>query len=153
LFLAAPSTPLKNTVTGYATYMGREGHYAFLLHRLTGLGTLLFLIIHILDTSTVYFYPELYEHAIAIYRSTPFMLGEVALVFSIIYHGVNGLRIAFTDLWMPKAWGIKVQRNAVRYTLLVSVLLWAPAAAWMMHSMLVHNFGFDIFKFIGELLA
>jgi succinate dehydrogenase / fumarate reductase cytochrome b subunit len=133
--------------------MGREGHYAFLLHRLTGLGTLLFLIIHILDTSTVYFFPELYEHAIAIYRSTPFMLGEVALVFSIIYHGVNGLRIAVTDLWLPKKWAIRTQRNAVRYSLLISILLWAPAAAWMMHQMLVHNFGFDVFKFIGELLA
>lgn len=142
--MAAPSTPLKNTATGYATYMGREGHYAFLLHRLTGLGTLLFLIIHILDTSTVYFFPSLYEHAIAIYRSTPFMLGEVGLVFSIIYHGVNGVRIAVTDLWMPKKWSIKNARNSVRYTLIIAILLWTPAAIWMMLSMLEHNFGIDL---------
>ncbi len=143
--MAAPSSPIKNTVTGYALYQGREGHYAFLLHRLTGLGTLLFLIIHILDTSTVYFFPSLYEHAIAIYRSTPFMLGEMALVFSIIYHGVNGLRIAVSDLWMPKAWAIKTQRNSVRGTLIISVLLWLPAAALMGKAMLEHNFGIHLF--------
>lgn len=147
--MASSASPLKTTATGYATYQGREGHYAFLLHRLTGLGVLLFLIIHILDTSTVYFYPELYEHAIALYRSTPFMLGEIGLVFAVIYHGVNGLRIAVTDLWMPKRWAIQTQRNAVRITLAVSVLLWAPAALWMTYNMLLHNHGINLLPFIG----
>lgn len=142
--MAAPSTPLKNTVKGYATYMGREGHYAFLLHRLTGLGTLLFLTIHILDTSTVYFFPSLYEHAIAIYRSWPFMLGEIGLVFAVIYHGVNGLRIAVTDLWAPKRWSIAKQRYSVRATLIIAIILWTPAAIWMFLSMLKHNFAIDI---------
>lgn len=147
--MAAPSTPLKNTLTGYIRYQGREGHYAFLLHRLTGLGTLLFLTIHILDTATVYFWPSLYEHAIAIYRHPVFMIGEIFLVFSLVYHGVNGLRIAVTDLWLPAKWGIKIQRNAVRATLGISLVLWAPAAAWMFHSMLVHSFGINVFELIG----
>lgn len=142
--MAAPSSPIKNTIKGYALYMGREGHYAFLLHRFTGLGTLLFLIIHILDTSTVYFFPPLYEEAIAIYRSTPFILGEIALVFSLIYHGVNGLRIAIVDLWLPTKWSVKFERTAVRATLAISVLLWTPAAIWMMLSMLKNNFGLDL---------
>ncbi len=34
---------LKTTLSGYAGYRGREGHYSFLLHRITGLGTALFL--------------------------------------------------------------------------------------------------------------
>ena len=145
--MAAPTSALKNTATGYALYKGREGHYAFLLHRLTGLGTLLFLAIHILDTSTVYFFPTLYEHAIAIYRSTPFMLGEIGLVFSVIYHGVNGLRIAITDLWLPSKWTVRFERNAVRATLALSILLWSPAALWMMIALLRNNFGFDALNF------
>ncbi|MQC25906.1 MAG: succinate dehydrogenase, cytochrome b556 subunit [Chloroflexi bacterium] len=143
--MAAPSNPIRTTAEGYIGYRGREGHYAFLLHRLTGLGTLLFLIIHILDTSTVYFFPSLYEHAIDIYRSTPFMLGEIALVFSVIYHGVNGLRIAAVDLWMEKRWTIKAQQMGVRGTLAISILLWLPAAALMLKSMLEHNFGIVLF--------
>ncbi len=131
---------LKTTVSGYATYRGREGHLSFVLHRLTGLGTLLFLIIHILDTSTVYFAPELYEEAIALYRSTPFMLGEIALVFAVIFHGINGLRIAYYDLRKPEAWSIGRQRKSVRGTLAISVLLWLPAAFVMFRSLVINNF-------------
>ena len=147
--MAATSSTIKKTVTGYALYMGREGHYAFILHRLTGLGTLLFLIIHILDTSTVYFFPSLYEHAIAIYRSTLFMLGEIALVFAVIYHGVNGIRLAIVDLWLPAKWTVKFNRNSVRFSFVLSVLLWTPAAAWMFLSMLKHNFAIDVLAMLG----
>src|SRR5450759_5773006 len=87
---------LKTTLAGYARYQGREGHLGFLLHRITGLGTLLFLAIHILDSSLVYFNPTLYMEGIAIYRSTLFGVGEVILVFCVFYHGVNGLRIALS---------------------------------------------------------
>lgn len=90
---------LKLILNGLTRY-GGEGQLSFLLHRLTGLGTLLFLTFHVLDTSTVYFFPSLYEEAIAIYRSTPFLIGEIFLVFSVIYHGVNGARIAIFDLYL-----------------------------------------------------
>lgn len=138
--MAAPSSAIRTTVTGYALYKGREGQYAFLLHRLTGLGTLLFLIIHIVDTSTVYFFPSLYEEAIAIYRHPLFMLGEIALVFSVIYHGVNGLRIAILDLWAPAKWTINFTRNSVRATFILSLLIWAPAGAWMFYNLLLNSF-------------
>jgi succinate dehydrogenase / fumarate reductase cytochrome b subunit len=131
---------LKTTLSGYAAYRGREGHFSFLLHRFTGLGTLLFLIIHILDTSTVYFFPSLYDHAIAIYQSTPFLLGEIGLVFSVIFHGVNGLRIAYLDIFKPEGWSIEGQRKSARLTLAVSVILWLPAAFWMFRSLIINNF-------------
>lgn len=131
---------LKTTLTGYLRYRGREGHYAFLLHRFTGLGTLLFLIIHIVDTSTVYFFPELYNHAIEIYRSTPFMLGEIGLVFSVVYHGVNGLRIAIIDMYKPESWTIERQRKAAKVVLVTSIIIWLPAAVIMFNSMVEHNF-------------
>ena len=139
--MAAPSSSLRNTATGYLSYKGAEGHYAFLLHRLTGLGTLLFLIIHILDTATVYYFPALYEHAIELYRSTPFMIGEILLVFAVIYHGVNGIRIALVDLRFPEKWAIASQKRGVRFTLTLSIILWLPAAALMLRALLVHNFG------------
>ena len=132
---------LKLNLTGLTRYKGREGQLSFLLHRLSGLGTLLFLAVHILDTSTVYFFPSLYEHAINLYRSTPFMLGEIVLVFLVIYHGVNGARIAIFDLFAPDRWNIQTQRKSANWTIIVSLLLWLPAAFMMGRSMLVHNFG------------
>ncbi|MFP3854045.1 MAG: succinate dehydrogenase, cytochrome b556 subunit [Anaerolineales bacterium] len=133
-------TNLRTTVEGSLQYRGREGQWSFLLHRLTGLGTLLFLVVHILDTSTVYFAPSLYEHAIAIYQSTPFMIGEIGLVFSVLYHGVNGLRIAVFDLF-PHFWRERTQKQSFYATLGLAVLLWLPAAYLMARSMLEHNFG------------
>jgi succinate dehydrogenase / fumarate reductase cytochrome b subunit len=133
---------LKLTFNGLARYRGRIGHLSFILHRLTGLGTLMFLIVHILDTSTVYFFPSLYEHAIALYRSTPFIIGEIFLVFSVIYHGVNGARIAIFDLFAPKLWRNPSQDKSALFTLVVTVIFWLPAAFIMGRNLLVHNFGF-----------
>jgi succinate dehydrogenase / fumarate reductase cytochrome b subunit len=132
-------TTLRVPLEGSLYYRGREGQWAYLLHRITGLGTLLFLTVHILDTSTVYFFPDLYQHAIAIYRSTPFMLGEIALVFAVIYHGVNGLRIALFDL-LPSWWEADRQRLSFWWVVGLSFLLWLPAAFLMGRSLVIHNF-------------
>jgi succinate dehydrogenase / fumarate reductase cytochrome b subunit len=129
---------LRTTLSGYIRYRGREGHYSFLLHRITGLGTLLFLAIHIVDTATVYWMPSLYDHAIAIYRLPPFLLGEIALVFCVIYHGVNGLRIIYQDMVKPSSWTIRTQRRAARWTLALSILIWLPAAFIMFRTLLAH---------------
>ena len=85
------------SITETVRYRGREGQLLWLGHRLAGLGTLLFLTVHILETSTVYFLPRLYPEAIRLYRSTPFMLGEILLVIAVLYHGVNGLLVQPRD--------------------------------------------------------
>ena len=131
----------KTTMTGYIGYRGKEGHLSFLLHRITGLGTALFLTIHILDTATVYFFPQLYEHAIALYRTTIFGIGEIGLIFSVLFHGVNGLRIAFMDLVAPHLWTEPRERTSTRFTLIVTLILWLPATAVMLYNILHHNYG------------
>jgi succinate dehydrogenase hydrophobic anchor subunit len=124
-------------------YRGREGHLSFIGHRLAGLGTLLFLTIHILDTSTVYFgkllnAPDLYTHAIDIYRSTPFMLQEIVLVAAVIYHGVNGLKIILNDTF-PQWWRIKNERVGFYKVAIVTFILWAPAAYLMSRALYLNN--------------
>lgn len=130
---------LKNTVEGYARYRGREGHLSFLLHRITGLGTLLFLIIHIVDMAWFYWAPEMFEHAIALYRTPPFLIGELGLVFCVFFHGVNGLRIAYVDMVAPNKWTIAAQRSAVRWTLIGTLVLWLPAAGIMVYNAITHS--------------
>lgn len=132
---------LRTTLSGYLFYRGREGHLSFLLHRVTGLGTLLFLTVHIIDTSWAYFAPELYNHAIMLYTTWYYMLGEIALVFCVIFHGVNGLRIAYYDMFKPQAWNIESQRKSVRWTLAISIVLWLPAAAIMGYHLLHKTLG------------
>lgn len=132
---------LKTTLTGYVGYRGREGHWSFLLHRITGLGTILFLTIHIIDIGLVYFKPAAFLDVLAVYQTTIFGIGEVALVFCVIYHGINGLRVAYFDLFKPRLWQIKSERNSTRVTLILAMVLWLPAAAWMVRSLLINNYG------------
>lgn len=129
------------TLRGYLGYRGREGQIGFMLHRITGLGTFLFLAVHILDTALVYFSPLLYESFLQLYRSLIFGIGELLLVFCVFYHGANGLRIAFFDLFAPKYWNISSQRRSVWVTLAIALVLWIPAAALMVRGILIHKYG------------
>lgn len=132
---------LKTTMTGYVGYRGREGHYAFLLHRITGLGTLLFLLIHVVDIALVYINPAGFANVLKLYKSTLFGLGEIALVFSVFFHGVNGLRIAYLDMFKPAGWEIAKARGSARTTLLIALVLWLPATFFMLRNILINNFG------------
>jgi len=73
------------------------------LHRVTGLGVMLFLVLHVIDTSWAVFYPGLYEKAVASYQSPLFTLGEFGLVACVIYHAFNGIRIGVMD-YRPELW-------------------------------------------------
>jgi succinate dehydrogenase / fumarate reductase cytochrome b subunit len=130
----------RTALIGYTGYRGREGQWGFLIHRLTGLGTLLFLTIHILDTATVYFFPRLYGEAISIYQTTLFGIAEIGLIFCVFYHGVNGLRITYLDLFAPKHWKIPSERASVLWTLGITLVVWLPAAIVMVRNLLIYNF-------------
>lgn len=130
---------IKTTLTGYATYRGREGHLSFLLHRITGLGTLLFLIIHIVDMAAYYWWPGFFEEAMALYKTPLFGAGEVALVFCVFYHGANGIRIAVADMFSPRQWALEFQRKAALWTFIITLVLWLPAAAVMIYKMVIHS--------------
>ena len=69
-----------STLSGYTAYSTRGGLFQFLLHRITGLGTLLFLTIHITTTASVYFAPSIYNQFIEKFRTPVFMIGEIVLV-------------------------------------------------------------------------
>jgi succinate dehydrogenase / fumarate reductase cytochrome b subunit len=93
------------------------------LHRITGLGVLFFLILHVIDTSWAAFYPDLYVHAIAAYQTPLFTIGEFALVAAVVYHSLNGIRISLFD-FRPKWW--KHQQKAALLVLGLSVVILIP---------------------------
>jgi len=111
-------------------YKGGLGNWSYQFHRLAGLATLLFLALHILDTATVFFFPSLYIHAIELYRSAPFMIGEIALVAGLFYHGMNGLKIIFFDV-QPQRWNHANEQKANLIVYIGTFLLWVPAAIIM----------------------
>lgn len=121
--------PLVSTVRELFRYRGREGQLAWIGHRAAGLGTLLFFITHVIDTSWVFFAPNAYNHAIALYKSPPFLVGEMLIMLAVIYHGFNGLRIAVMDL-RPQLW--KHQRVLTLGTFALTALVYIPVFFIMM---------------------
>ena len=80
-------------------YRGKEGQWSWIFHRLTGVGVLLFLITHILDTMLVWFGPNIYNRVIMIYRHPLFKFAEIGLFAAVLYHSLNGIRIILIDFW------------------------------------------------------
>jgi succinate dehydrogenase / fumarate reductase, cytochrome b subunit len=80
-------------------YRGREGMWTWILHRMTGLGILAFLIIHVVETATVIYYPDIYDAFLASYKTALFRVAELLIIFAVLYHALNGLRIIVQDFW------------------------------------------------------
>lgn len=68
-------------------------------HRASGLGVLLYLFMHIVETSMVLFGPDVYNAAVGIFKNLPARLGEVVLMAAVVYHALNGLRVIAMDFW------------------------------------------------------
>jgi succinate dehydrogenase / fumarate reductase cytochrome b subunit len=104
-------------------YRGAIGQWSWVLHRLSGLGVVLFVTLHIIDTSWALFYPDLYVEAIASYQSPLFTIGEFLLVGAVVYHALNGFRIIVID-FRPKWW--KHQERAAMMVLAGTAIILIP---------------------------
>ncbi len=68
-------------------------------HRASGLGVLLYLFMHIVETSTLLLGPDVYDAAVGLFRNLPARLGEIVLMAALVYHALNGLRVIAMDFW------------------------------------------------------
>ena len=84
-------------------YRGREGQWSWVLHRVTGVGIILFLFAHVVDTAVVGWGPEAYNRVLSVYHNPFVQLIELALVGMVIYHALNGIRIMIIDFWPSAA--------------------------------------------------
>lgn len=121
-----------NGMRGYLTYRGGAGHLAFVMHRISGLGTLVFLSLHILLESTARFAPHLYDTLNAGLHHPVASALEIIMAFLVIFHGVNGYRIAYFDLFHPERWTHLTAPKSARATWMISFALWLPALAIML---------------------
>jgi len=79
-------------------YRGKSGQWAFVLHRVTGFLVFFFLLLHIIDVSLVH-NPRLYNEVHELYGNVLMRLFEVGLLFGLVYHALNGLRIVMVDFF------------------------------------------------------
>lgn len=121
-------------------YGGGVGQWSWLLHRLTGLGILLFLIVHVVDTFLVVAYPAEYDFTVAIYGGTfagqyywplrwLFRVSELGLIASVLFHAVNGVRVVLFDFW-PR--GVRYQREIFWVVMAVFWAIMIPVTIWVL---------------------
>ena len=80
-------------------YRGREGMWAWVAHRVTGVLVFFFLFAHVLDTALVRVSPNSYDKVIDEYKNPLVNVMEVGLAGAVIYHALNGLRVMLIDFW------------------------------------------------------
>lgn len=115
-------------------YKGREGMWSWILHRVAGLGILLFLLLHIVDIALINWGAEAFDKMLFLYRNPVFMVFEVGLIAAVLFHALNGIRVIVIDFW-PGA--TDHQRTLFYAELVVFFLLFIPAAFMMLRG-LVH---------------
>jgi len=106
-------------------YNGDVGQYAWVMHRATGIGVLFFLIIHIIDIMLIGLGAEIYDESVAFYGNVFLLPMEIALVGAVIYHTLNGIRIALIDFWDM---GTHRERQLFWAALIGTALLTLPSA-------------------------
>lgn len=100
-------------------YRGREGQWAFLLHRVSGIAIALYLFIHVVNISLSMFGPEVANRAMVMFHAWPFRFLLLALGAGVVYHALNGLRIIIMDF---TGWGVRYQRQMWYATMILSVI-------------------------------
>ena len=83
----------------YVSYRGREGSWAWLFHRISGVAIWLFVILHVVDIYLVGGDPDAYDALLELYASVPGRFMEALLGAALLYHALNGFRIIVIDLW------------------------------------------------------
>ncbi len=99
--------------------------WSWLLHRVAGLGILLFLLVHIVDISLLNFGPTVYDEGIALFGTAIVRLISLALIAAVLYHAFNGVRIILIDFW-PKA--VRFQAAMFAIVLVVTIVCFLPMA-------------------------
>ncbi len=107
-------------------YKGGGPMLAWLLHRISGLGMVIFVGTHIvLSYFSHWIASDWATNLNIIYESWPF---QIFIYFCVIFHALNGLRIIILDIW-PQY--IKYQREATWLQWLIFIPVYGLAIFFM----------------------
>jgi succinate dehydrogenase / fumarate reductase cytochrome b subunit len=72
--------------------------WAFVAHRATGVGVFAFLVLHVFDVALYALSPARFDDVHELYGTAPMRLFECLLLFAILFHTFNGLRLVLLDV-------------------------------------------------------
>jgi succinate dehydrogenase / fumarate reductase cytochrome b subunit len=106
-------------------YKGKSGQWAFVGHRISGVLVFMFLLLHIVDVSLINSDPVLYDEVHELYGNILLRIFEVGLLFALLFHSLNGLRIVLVDFFPGM---VRNERRLFTGVLVITVLVGVPCA-------------------------
>ena len=100
------------------------GMWAYALNRISGIGLVVYLYLHLVVLSTLSRGPGAWDAFVSLARQPYFLALDVILLAGILIHGLNGLRITLTSFDV----GVKRQKALFSVLMLVAVVALSAAA-------------------------
>ena len=100
----------------------REGWIAFILMRLTGIGLVSYLAMHLVALSTLLGGPDAWEAFLAFAHSPAVMVLDGVLIFGMVFHGLNGIRVGLLGMGYGSRHQVKLFWGAFASTVVVTGL-------------------------------
>jgi succinate dehydrogenase / fumarate reductase, cytochrome b subunit len=100
------------------------GMWAYALNRITGIGLVVYLYLHLAVLSLLSRGPGSWDPFVSLARAPFFLTLDVILIAGILIHGLNGLRVTLTGF----AVGVKAQKALFGILMLVAVVALFVAA-------------------------
>ena len=94
------------------------GMWAYALNRITGIGLVVYLYLHLVVLSLLSRGPGSWDSFVALARAPFFLTLDVILLAGILIHGLNGLRVTLTGLDI----GVKAHKALFGVVMLVAVV-------------------------------
>jgi len=123
--------------SGGTVYKGKGGQWAFVAHRVSGFLVFFFLLLHIVDVATVR-WPAVYDEIHRLYGNVLLRMFEVGLLFALLFHTLNGLRIVVVDFFPGQAGN---ERRLLGAVVVLTLATGLPGAFVIMKPFLDGRFG------------
>lgn len=107
------------------------GTIAWLLHKVTGVFLVIYLIIHIVVVGQGVRGQEAFDHALAFVQKPIFVFLDAGLAGVVAFHAFNGLRCIAFDL----GWGIRQQKSLFWISLILSTAVFL-GSLWVVRDLL-----------------
>lgn len=109
-----PVSGRRRGVAGWVDPRGRRlGGWAFMLNRATGIGVLVYLYLHLFVLSTLARGAAAWDSYVSIALSPIFLFFDVVLIFGLLAHGLNGIRVTLVGF------GLVVSRQRAMFVSLM----------------------------------
>jgi succinate dehydrogenase / fumarate reductase, cytochrome b subunit len=126
---------------------GRWGveRYLYIIHRLAGLGILLFFLVHIFESSLRVFGPQTWESAMATLKHPVFEAGEFLVFAGFAFHALNGIRLILIELGFAVG---RAEEPAYPYRSSINTQRPLMLIAMVIAAVLILAGGYNIFFFV-----